>query len=79
MLKICSSSIIVLIAYKIFTKKAKKLVDKAMYPLYTKQVGCESSYNGILAQLGEHLPYKQRVIGSSPIGSIPTSVGHMAR
>ena len=24
---------------------------------------------GILAQLGEHLPYKQRVIGSSPIGS----------
>ena len=24
--------------------------------------------NGILAQLGEHLPYKQRVIGSSPIG-----------
>jgi hypothetical protein len=38
-----SSSIIVLIAYKIFTKKAKKLVDKAMYPLYTKQVGCESN------------------------------------
>ena len=34
---------------------------------------------GILAQLGEHLPYKQRVIGSSPIGSIPTSVGYMAR
>ena len=28
-------------------------------------------YYGILAQLGEHLPYKQRVIGSSPIG--PTS------
>ena len=28
-------------------------------------------YNfGILAQLGEHLPYKQRVIGSSPIGPI---------
>ena len=32
------------------------------------------SYYGILAQLGEHLPYKQRVIGSSPIGPI-----HMAR
>ena len=29
-----------------------------------------SSANGILAQLGEHLPYKQRVIGSSPIGPI---------
>ena len=27
-------------------------------------------HNGILAQLGEHLPYKQRVIGSSPIGPI---------
>ena len=25
--------------------------------------------NGSLAQLGEHLPYKQRVIGSSPIVS----------
>jgi membrane protein required for beta-lactamase induction len=27
--------------------------------------------DGVLAQLGEHLPYKQRVIGSSPIGPIP--------
>ena len=27
-------------------------------------------YYGVLAQLGEHLPYKQRVIGSSPIGPI---------
>ena len=26
--------------------------------------------NGIIAQLGEHLPYKQGVIGSSPIGPI---------
>ncbi len=25
---------------------------------------------GSLAQLGEHLPYKQRVIGSNPITSI---------
>ena len=30
---------------------------------------------GILAQLGEHLPYKQRVIGSSPIG--PTNQYHI--
>ena len=29
---------------------------------------------GVLAQLGEHLPYKQRVIGSSPIGPISVSV-----
>ena len=26
---------------------------------------------GSIAQLGEHLPYKQRVIGSSPV--VPTS------
>ena len=30
---------------------------------------------GVLAQLGEHLPYKQRVIGSSPIG--PTDQFHI--
>ena len=30
----------------------------------------QNIYNGVLAQLGEHLPYKQRVIGSSPIGPI---------
>ena len=29
--------------------------------------------NGILAQLGEHLPYKQGVTGSSPVGPIYTS------
>ena len=29
--------------------------------------------NGSIAQLGEHLPYKQRVIGSSPI--VPTIYG----
>ena len=33
------------------------------------------AFYGILAQLGEHLPYKQRVIGSSPIGSICRSGG----
>ena len=27
-------------------------------------------YFGVLAQLGEHLPYKQRVTGSSPVGPI---------
>ena len=26
---------------------------------------------GVLAQLGEHLPYKQGVTGSSPVGPIP--------
>ena len=37
--------------------------------LYEQATLCPCSYLfGILAQLGEHLPYKQRVIGSSPIG-----------
>ena len=35
--------------------------------------------HGILAQLGEHLPYKQRVIGSSPIGPIYNEYGEMAQ
>ena len=44
--------------------------------MYTSKAGCENGFvddlllDGILAQLGEHLPYKQRVIGSSPIGPI---------
>ena len=29
-----------------------------------------SIVDGVLAQLGEHLPYKQRVTGSSPVGPI---------
>ena len=35
--------------------------------------GCDSHippHNGGLAQLGEHLPYKQEVTGSSPVSSI---------
>ena len=27
-------------------------------------------FSGIIAQLGEHLPYKQGVTGSSPVGPI---------
>ena len=38
--------------------------------LNDKKFGC-TSINGVLAQLGEHLPYKQRVTGSSPVGPIP--------
>ena len=42
--------------------------------LYNSKASCasDSQTYGILAQLGEHLPYKQRVIGSSPIGPIST-------
>ena len=35
------------------------------------------SLTGVLAQLGEHLPYKQRVTGSSPVG--PTYTHHYHR
>ena len=38
-----------------------------------KPVARQSDGNGSIAQLGEHLPYKQRVIGSSPI--VPTIRG----
>ena len=40
--------------------------------ILTKSVaGNASDGYGVLAQLGEHLPYKQRVTGSSPVGPIP--------
>ena len=41
--------------------------------LYSLQVT-----RGILAQLGEHLPYKQRVTGSSPVGPIHAAVAELA-
>ena len=39
-------------------------------PVTAEVVGSSPSWvvRGILAQLGEHLPYKQRVTGSSPVG-----------
>ena len=36
-----------------------------------------SKVNGSIAQLGEHLPYKQRVTGSSPV--VPTKFGPLAQ
>ena len=33
-------------------------------------VSFKISIHGVLAQLGEHLPYKQRVTGSSPVTSM---------
>ena len=38
-----------------------------------------SIVDGVLAQLGEHLPYKQRVTGSSPVGPIQTEYGEIAQ
>ena len=42
-------------------------------PVTAEVVGSSPSwvvFYGILAQLGEHLPYKQGVTGSSPVGPI---------
>ena len=63
-------------------KKVKKSVDTSHKPLYNSKAGCgraarKTRKYGVLAQLGEHLPYKQRVIGSSPIG--PISYGGIAQ
>ena len=57
----------------------KKHVDICGWSSYNNQVGRQESadINGILAQLGEHLPYKQRVTGSSPVG--PIQLNNMAR
>ena len=49
-------------------KKVLTICQKSVYN--SKAVGDKLTGNGILAQLGEHLPYKQRVTGSSPVGPI---------
>ena len=43
-----------------------------------KSVAVATDEYGILAQLGEHLPYKQRVTGSSPVGPIRADVAQLA-
>ena len=57
---------------KNFLKKSKNKVDTAGVILYNNP--CRSPKRlfrvGSIAQLGEHLPYKQRVTGSSPV--VPT-------
>ena len=65
--------------FKNFFKNFKKTFKKVL----TNEKSCDmigitqgqeqspsANANGSIAQLGEHLPYKQRVIGSSPI--VPT-------
>ena len=42
-------------------------------------VSNESYFSGIIAQLGEHLPYKQGVTGSSPVGPIKCRRGGTGR
>ena len=58
---------------KNFWKNFKKGIDKWEHLWYNlkrrKAKDQNAMENGSIAQLGEHLPYKQRVIGSSPIVS----------
>ena len=58
-------------------KKILKKIQKNSKKLLTNENGYDiiskspqGKTHGSIAQLGEHLPYKQRVIGSSPI--VPT-------
>ena len=55
-------------------KKIEKIIDKVFISLYTRKV----NRHGGLAQLVEHLPYKQAVIGSSPIVSTTFILAGMA-
>ena len=48
---------------------------RVVFPIYITRK-CNDS--GVLAQLGEHLPYKQRVIGSNPIGPTYAGVAELA-
>ena len=48
--------------YRVFCKYFLFPIDKYLFICYNSQ-----AKHGRLAQLGEHLPYKQRVTGSSPV------------
>ena len=54
--------------------KVKKILKKPLTKALKKSIiiYVANAMYGSLAQLGEHLPYKQRVIGSSPI--VPTNM-----
>ena len=45
------------------------MLDEWYNSLYTNEVFERTEQCGVLAQRGEHLPYKQRVTGSSPVVS----------
>ena len=51
------------------------------FPIDKREIVCYNciAIDGRLAQLGEHLPYKQRVIGSSPILSTKKEIDLICR
>ena len=63
-------------------KKRKKTVDKQISVWYSIKAVRETGRQpecGSIAQLGEHLPYKQGVTGSSPVGPITNLKMHIWR
>ena len=57
---------------KDFSKNFRKPVDRLAFDRYNTSCAFACAF-GSIAQLGEHLPYKQRVTGSSPV--VPTKFG----
>ena len=55
--------------FKKSQKNSKKLLTNKKTADIIYKLSARQRENGSIAQLGEHLPYKQRVIGSSPIVS----------
>ena len=55
------------------------MLDEWYNSLYTNEVFERTDQCGVLAQLGEHLPYKQRVTGSSPVGPTQCRRGGIGR
>ena len=51
-----------------------EVVGSSPIRVVTERIPAFKFKYGILAQLGEHLPYKQRVTGSSPVGPIYLSL-----
>ena len=47
------------------------MTERRIYSILICVVGRKTDRSGSIAQLGEHLPYKQRVTGSSPV--VPTN------
>ena len=56
-------------------KKGLQSVQKVCIIIFVveREISQSTKHNGRLAQLGEHLPYKQGVTGSIPV----TSIGRM--
>ncbi len=69
------------IRHKILAKPQENIVDKNFFEYFLKRLDKQKmicyngkAFDGRLAQLGEHLPYKQRVTGSSPVLSTIESI-----